>query len=222
MDDDWGRPSEEPAEHELAGRGRRLVAVLLNGALFMGLPYVLTASFAPHAFENAAPVRDEQTGLLVDPNASASLLAGGIFLGCWLIFGIISCILISKSGQSMGKAAVGIRIVRVEGTRAGFWRIAGLRWFVSAVSSALIGLIGVIDILFIFRKDRRCLHDLIAGTMVVMDRRTPEEAAGAPHWARPAVQRTTPAVTNVLAPSRTAAEAPSQVPFGRPDPPPAW
>jgi len=29
------------------------------------------------------------------------------------------------------------------------------------------GLIGLVDILFIFGKERRCLHDLLAGTRVV-------------------------------------------------------
>lgn len=29
------------------------------------------------------------------------------------------------------------------------------------------GLIGTLDVLFVFRADRRCVHDLIAGTKVV-------------------------------------------------------
>ena len=38
------------------------------------------------------------------------------------------------------------------------------------VVNGLLGFIplyGVVDILFIFREDRRCIHDLIAGTVVV-------------------------------------------------------
>jgi uncharacterized RDD family membrane protein YckC len=29
------------------------------------------------------------------------------------------------------------------------------------------GLLAVVDVLFVFRRDRRCLHDLVAGTRVV-------------------------------------------------------
>jgi len=31
----------------------------------------------------------------------------------------------------------------------------------------LIPLYGLVDILFIFRSDRRCIHDMIAGTQIV-------------------------------------------------------
>ena len=39
----------------------------------------------------------------------------------------------------------------------------------SAVSLIPIlgGLLAIIDVLFIFRKDKRCVHDLIAGSKVV-------------------------------------------------------
>jgi uncharacterized RDD family membrane protein YckC len=41
-----------------------------------------------------------------------------------------------------------------------------LRGVVNGLLS-IIPLYGLVDALFIFREDKRCLHDLIAGTIVV-------------------------------------------------------
>ena len=67
----------------------------------------------------------------------------------------------------MGKKALGIRIVKMNtGKNCGFVPNVLLRLIVNG----LIGIspfYGLVDILFIFRSDRRCIHDLIAGTQVV-------------------------------------------------------
>ena len=31
----------------------------------------------------------------------------------------------------------------------------------------IVPLFGIVDVLFIFREDRRCIHDMIAGTRVI-------------------------------------------------------
>jgi uncharacterized RDD family membrane protein YckC len=97
------------------------------------------------------------------------LLAMGLLLG-------IQIWLLSTRGQSLGKLIAGIRIVRhPDGLKVGFVRAWLLREFVPA----LLGLVPVVgpvllsplftlvDALYIFREDRRCIHDLIAGTKVV-------------------------------------------------------
>jgi uncharacterized RDD family membrane protein YckC len=70
----------------------------------------------------------------------------------------------------VGKKLAGIRIVRSDGSRAGLRRIFLLRSVVPGVFGA-IPLIGpffsLIDTLFIFGEERRCVHDLIADTIVV-------------------------------------------------------
>jgi uncharacterized RDD family membrane protein YckC len=38
-------------------------------------------------------------------------------------------------------------------------------WLVTLIG--IIPLFGLVDILFIFREDKRCIHDLIAGTRVI-------------------------------------------------------
>jgi len=81
------------------------------------------------------------------------------------------------------------------------------------LTSTLVGLIGVVDTLFIFRRDRRCLHDLIADTIVVMD-----GPVGRPVMAETDGGATVPEASDPSAPS----DGRPPVPFGRPQSPPAW
>jgi uncharacterized RDD family membrane protein YckC len=84
--------------------------------------------------------------------------------------GIYTLVLLYRSGQTIGKKIVGIRIVRTDGSRAGLLRILGLRYIVPGVISA-IPLLGfffaLADALVIFGEQRRCIHDYIADTIVV-------------------------------------------------------
>ena len=130
---------------ESAGRGGRLLAVVVDALLG-------AACWLP--------------ALYPDPSI-------GLFLcyGCLLVFAATQILLLTTRGQTVGKMLIGVRIVRYdEGTNAGFLRAVLLR----AVLPGIIMLVPVlgqifslVDVCFIFREDRRCLHDLIAGTEVV-------------------------------------------------------
>ena len=76
-------------------------------------------------------------------------------------------VLLSKNGQTIGKKALNIRIVMVSfGQNGGFVPNVVVRaWGAFLIS--LIPLVGLVDVLFIFREDQRCIHDLIAGTEVI-------------------------------------------------------
>jgi len=57
------------------------------------------------------------------------------------------------------------------GAKPDFVRLAGMRYGSTQLISlvpVLGGLYVIVDVLFIFRDDRRCIHDLIAGTQVVV------------------------------------------------------
>jgi uncharacterized RDD family membrane protein YckC len=79
--------------------------------------------------------------------------------------------LLSTRGQSLGKKFVGVRIVKyADNANPGFVHACLLRAIVPALIGAVPfvgGLFSIIDICFIFGEERRCLHDLIAGTKVV-------------------------------------------------------
>jgi uncharacterized RDD family membrane protein YckC len=87
-----------------------------------------------------------------------------------IIFGLQIYLLCTRS-QSVGKICMGTLIVdQRTGKRAGAVSCVLLRFFVHGLITSIpnIGSIyGLVDALFIFRQDRRCLHDMIASTVVV-------------------------------------------------------
>lgn len=107
------------------------------------------------------------------------LAAGaGVLLGGWLLGLIIQVILLSMRSQSIGKIVMGLKVVRLDGTPGGFLHAWLLREALITVIGVFLGLLPMIGILFrpafhltdwcfVFRGDRRCLHDLIAGTKVI-------------------------------------------------------
>jgi uncharacterized RDD family membrane protein YckC len=81
---------------------------------------------------------------------------------------------VALTGQSIGKRLIGTRIVLADGTPAGFVHGVLLReWLLLPYRGVPIlgGVIGLGDVLAIFRRSRRCLHDDVAGTLVVRARR---------------------------------------------------
>lgn len=83
---------------------------------------------------------------------------------------VINLYLLQRGGQTIGKKVVGTMVVRTDGSRIELSRIILLRWLPLALVSiipAVGGILALIDACFIFRADRRCLHDQIADTIVV-------------------------------------------------------
>ena len=139
----------------LASRWARLGAALIDGliagaiAVAVLLPMYGTGAFMQMGRSPLSFV----AGLAVD---YAIYLA----LQGWFLY---------NSGQTLGKKALGLRIVRPDNSYADFPRViarqaimtfAGLVPFVGRIFS-------LVDILFIFGGPRRCLHDLIVDTIVV-------------------------------------------------------
>ena len=121
----------------LAGRGARLFAVIVD--VLAGLAVVIIV------------------GLI---SSKLVLLAVAALL-------IVQVVLLTKDGQTLGKKALGIKIVkRSTDENGGFVTNVLLRWVFNGILS-IIPFYGLVDILFIFREDRRCIHDFIAGTEVV-------------------------------------------------------
>ena len=82
-------------------------------------------------------------------------------------FVMIQLTLLSRTGQTIGKKIRGIMVVKT-GTseNGGFITNVVLRAIPGTILNA-IPIVGLVNVLFIFRKDRRCIHDLIAGTEVI-------------------------------------------------------
>ena len=87
--------------------------------------------------------------------------------------------LLATAGQTIGKRLVGTRIVNVSDERIPrFLPLLGARYGITWLVGLIPGVgtvYGLVDALFVFRDDRRCVHDLFAGTKVV----NAETASGA-------------------------------------------
>lgn len=134
---------------QLADRGTRFGAALLDGLLVLVmvyLPFVLSAMAGGKG-----------------PWSWIGLVAAAIGLIVWLFFTVK---FLGENGQSIGKKACKIKILRKDGSEVSISRVIIARNVVNGVLG-IIPLYGLIDPLFIFGNARRCVHDYIADTIVV-------------------------------------------------------
>ena len=143
---------------ELASRWTRLAAQFLDG--LVAIPIAIP-------FGIGMATMDQETQAFTSIGLICVSISGILFLGLL----IYTLYLLSTQGQTLGKKWLGIRIVRYEDNGpAGFVKAVLLRIIVNGIIGVipLLGaLYSLIDILFIFSDDKRCLHDKMAGTHVV-------------------------------------------------------
>lgn len=146
---------DEPAE--LAGRVARFGGALLDSviAMLFVFPVMSLTGYWDRAFAE-------------QQNLSDTILVTVVAI---VIFIALNGYLLAMRGQSIGKMIVKTRIVSIADNKIlPLWRIFSLRylpvWIITAIP--LLGpIFGLVDSLFVFRADRRCVHDLIAGTKVI-------------------------------------------------------
>ncbi len=149
------------SQHPLAGRWLRLGAVLVDSVI--GLIAAL-----PGAALLLAGGIVRRSG---QPDV-AFMIPGILLLAfAWIALLAVQIYLLTTCGQTIGKKLLEIRIVCFDNeANPGFVKAFLLRNFVNGLICA-VPFLGVayklVDICFIFRDDRRCLHDLLAGTKVV-------------------------------------------------------
>ncbi len=135
----------------LASRGSRLAASIIDVLIAL-------ASMAPgFLFMSGGAATAEE---MLQEGALAAMV-GPVLLGLYYMF------ILARDGQTLGKKIMKIRIVRFDdGTNPGFGRVVGLR----VLLNGLLGNIpfyALVDVLFIFGAQQRCVHDYIAGTKVI-------------------------------------------------------
>jgi uncharacterized RDD family membrane protein YckC len=162
------------SELPLAGRFRRLVATLVDAILVPALSFVLV--MITDVMEDA------------EDYANADLMILWIFLLAVVAYLILNGYTLWHRGQTLGKWIMDIAIVPAsshirEGVMCGgdeskstyvpapLWKLICIRalffpiLFLTVVP--WLTLLPVLDQALIFGKRRRCLHDLVAGTIVV-------------------------------------------------------
>lgn len=146
----------------LAGRGVRLGAAILDGLLLLAiaLPIQWFGGFLP-AVMNAS-----RSGYSLP--FTTLLLWGAIGIA---IFIAVQGLPLHRTGQTWGKRVLDIRIVDLQGNKPPLLRLLALRYLPLQIVSQIpvLGVIAaLVNPLLIFRADRRCGHDLIAGTKVIV------------------------------------------------------
>ena len=149
---------DEEREKYLASRSIRLGAWLVDVfiVIISSMPVFMLVYIAAGILGFAILSPSEEFALGTITVFSTYALLNGYFL--------------VKRGQTLGKMLLRIRIVDAESKEiVSFWRVFVLRWLVW-ILIALVPILSVVTLLdpfFIFKKQRRCLHDYLARTIVV-------------------------------------------------------
>lgn len=141
---------------ELAGRGHRFGAAMIDGIAVSLL--ALPIGYMAGVFDFA------QRG-------GQSFASGlGMAIVGFVIFVLMQSYFLKRNGQTIGKKIVGIRIVDLEDNVPSLGALLARRYapiYLVSVLPVAGSLLALVDDLFIFKSDRRCIHDLIAKTKVV-------------------------------------------------------
>ena len=144
-----------PQQHQLASRGKRFLGALLDGVFHLvgaipGAVLAMILGIGGADEDVVAPVAIISVGL-------------GVF-----VVAVINWVLIARTGQSMAKRVLGMKIVRIDSPQpVGFVNGVALRIWVPALINQACSLFGLVNALWIFNEEQRCIHDLIASTVVI-------------------------------------------------------
>ena len=150
---------ENQEEAQLASRGKRLAAAIIDIIIFLPLIIIIASPLGlidTEVTEEPPPFDLEQTLQL--------------FIIGQVLFLLVQGYLLHSRGQTIGKVLLKIQIVATNGDMLGLGKLYFVRYFVFSLL-AQIPVIGAVvalaNILFIFGKEKKCLHDRLAGTKVI-------------------------------------------------------
>ncbi len=143
---------------ELARRLTRLAAAFIDGLinLVYGLPVMYLLGMWQYLGRRA--------------EVPFSVLAASSVLS-FIAFVLVHGYYLKTYGQTLGKRLTKIRIADLDGNVPNFANVLLLRYLPISLVTLIPGVgryLVLIDVLFIFGEERRCVHDLIAGTKVVI------------------------------------------------------
>lgn len=144
-------------EQPLASRWARLGAAIIDTIIMLII--VMPLMYFTGGFEGVMDGRQ--------PSFIYSLVMGLVGI---VIFFVINYRFLVANGQTIGKKVLEIKIVDLEGNVPPFQPQMLKRYAIYFLPGQvpMVGQVfSIINILFIFSKDKRCLHDLFAKTKVV-------------------------------------------------------
>lgn len=146
------RVTQVPAE-----RSTRLGAAIVDGLLFSVMVY------GPMILGAVLGAMVATSG---DDGGMAALLSLGLTFVGFAIWTWMTLKQMRDTGQSLAKKYFNIKVVNGDGSPASLGKLIWKRNVITWVLS-IIPLYGLVEVLFIFGEDRKCLHDKIADTIVV-------------------------------------------------------
>jgi uncharacterized RDD family membrane protein YckC len=162
--DDVEPDVEPPSGPELASRWSRLLATVVDHVAVTGM---LLFAYWYGYYDTGRTV-----AMLDGSGASLGLFMAFMFGLIMLLFNLS---LLRLNGQTLGKKLMHIKIVRSDGhSYVSLWRIIGLRFLPILLAVRYVPVIGQfvwgVEALTIFGPERKCLHDYLADTIVIVDR----------------------------------------------------
>jgi len=142
----------------LASRWQRLGASILDSLIIIVI--TIPVMFLTGGFDGITDGTNQQSLLY---NVSIAIVGFVVFFGINFKFLI-------NSGQTIGKKALGIKITDMGGnlpTLKGHLLKRYATYFLPAQIPVVGQIFSLVNILFIFGKQKRCLHDLAGGTQVI-------------------------------------------------------
>jgi uncharacterized RDD family membrane protein YckC len=151
----------------LAGWWRRALALVLDTLVVGAAAVAILALFG--AVFSVGFFASEEAGVV---SVVVGLLIGvAVFLVLSLLYAPV--LMARTDGQTLGKMALGIRVIRTSGERMDFWwaalREVGVKGVATAVANSFtFGLAQVADFLWpLWDDENRALHDFACATRVV-------------------------------------------------------
>ncbi|CAA0106742.1 Uncharacterised protein [BD1-7 clade bacterium] len=145
--------------YELASRWKRLFASLVDTLVLVVVivPIMYFVGFFDDIMEGIEPTLTMEAAMSV-----VAIVLYFAIHGYWM----------KTEGKTLGKKLFGIRVVTVSGEFPSLGKHQ-LRRYVSYLMfgqlPGFLGLLSLVDALMIFRRDKRCLHDIVGDTIVVND-----------------------------------------------------
>lgn len=163
--------SLKKSSNELASLNRRITAKLIDLLLWFPVSIIPMFFLSPEAMAKIRALNSDFNQIAANQTEimallpPASIWAIGIYItGMLLLQGL----LLAKSGQSIGKRAMKIRIVDDQtGKITNITRSFLLRSIVFIMGYNFIFLLFFVDLAFLFTERHRTLHDRLARTVVV-------------------------------------------------------
>jgi len=157
---------------QLAGRGERLGAILLDWVIGTIAIYVpLLIGLGTSGIKTIISFMMSKDRSVFNNFDTSGIAVGATIAGIGALAILVVTIYFEvKNRQTIGKKLLGIKVVRTDGSTISLSRLFWMRNVLN-VLPGMIPFIGklyfLVDSLFIFGEQRRCVHDYIADTIVV-------------------------------------------------------